>query len=115
MRNQNARGTDSAVWEFRNRQMTLNLDYGMYSNDLEFYAGQPEYHTEWVRIDGKRAKIATLRMNDADSWDKDRKYVAAVYFPEVNGRATKLTFWADCIYPATRDSAKNIFLSIRFK
>jgi len=36
-------------------------------------------------------------------------------FPEAVGPRTKLTFWVDCVDVPTRDSAKNIFLSIRFK
>jgi hypothetical protein len=117
MRNQNLRGIDSAVWQFRNRNMTLNLDYGMYSDDLEPYGGETESerHAEWVRIDGKSAKIVTLRKNSAIPGDEDRKYSAAVYFPDANGPKTKLTFSADCVDAATRDSAKNILVSIRFK
>jgi hypothetical protein len=116
-RNQNVRGIDSVVWQFRNRNMTLNLDYGMYSNDLEPYGDETETerHTEWVRIDGKSAKIVTLRKDSTNPGDKDPKYVAGVYFPEANGPKTKLTFWVDCVDVPTRDSAKNIFLSIRFK
>jgi hypothetical protein len=39
-------------------------------------------------VDDKKAKSATLRMND-----KDGSYVAAVYFPDVSGGGvTKLTF-----------------------
>jgi len=119
MKNRNVRGIDSAVWEFRNHSMTLNLDYGMYSNDLKSYVDQPEYRAEWLGIDGKKAVIATLRMRDKDmaaSPEKDRKYIAAVYFPDVNsGEKTKLTFWASCVDSATQESAKRIFLSIKFK
>src|SRR5262245_23465567 len=64
LEDQKARGIDSAVWEFRNHAMSLSIDYGMYSNDLEFYKDQPDYHAEWLRIDGKKAKVATLRMSD---------------------------------------------------
>jgi hypothetical protein len=108
MKNQNVRGIDSAVWEFRNRRMTVNLDYGMYSDDLEFHKDQPEYRTEWLRIDGKKAKVATLRMSN--------NYIAAIYFPEVSdGGGTKLTFWASCVDSAMQESAKKIFLSIKFR
>lgn len=114
IRNQKVRGIDSAVWQFRNRNMTLNLDYGMYSDNLESYKDESEYHAEWVRIDGKSAKVVTLR-NSTDASNKNRKYAAGVYFPEVSGPTTKLTVWAECVDVATRDSAKNIFFSIRFK
>ena len=115
MRNKNAGGTDSAFWEFRNRAMTLRVDYGMYSDNLESYSDRAEYHGEWIRIDGKNAKVVTLRTNDAEGPDKDRKYATAVYFPQTVGSATKLIIWAHCVDVATRDSARKIFLSIRFK
>lgn len=119
LKNQKVRGIDSTVWKFRNREMTLDLDYGRYSNDLQFYADQPDYHTEWLRIDGKKAKIASWRMSDAylaDCPKKGRGYVAAVYFPDLGGSGTtKLTFWASCIDSATRDSARKVFLSVRFR
>ena len=112
MKNQNVRGIDSAVWQFRNSSMTLDLDYGMYSNDLKSYADQPEYQAWWILIDGKEAKVATLRMDD----DRGRKYVAAVHFPDVSGRGgTRLTAWARCRDRATQQSAKNIFLSIKLQ
>ena len=119
MKNQNVRGIDSAVWEFRNRALNLNIDYGMYSNDLKSYENQPEYKAEWLYIDGKKAKVATFRMSDEDTAGsplKDLKYVSAVYFPDVGGGGdTKLTFWANCISPAAQGSARTIFLSLKFK
>ena len=114
LRDQKVRGIDSSVWEFRNRTMTLRLDYGMYSDSLESYSNQADYQIEWVRIDEKPAKIVTLRLNAGVGRDKGRTYAAAVYFPGASGE-TKLSFLACCIDAATRDSAKKVFLSIRFK
>jgi hypothetical protein len=116
MKDQHARGIDSAVWRFRNRSITLDLDFGLYSNDLTFYSDQPEYRAEWTEIGGKKARIATLRMRDeslANSLEKDRNYVATVYFPDVHG--ARLTFWANCVDAAAQESAKKIFLTIKFK
>jgi hypothetical protein len=112
MKHQQVQGIDSAVWEFRNQEMTLSLDYGRYSNDLQYYSNQPEYHAEWLRIAGRKAKLATFRLGDesiADSREKDREFVAAVYFPEVSGSGeTKLTFWPNTVDVATQESAKKI-------
>jgi hypothetical protein len=118
LKNQNVHGIDSAVWEFRTSSMTLNIDYGMYSNDLKFYEDQPEYQAKWYLIGGKSAKVATLRLSDeyaADHLHKDQKYVAAVYFPDVASSGTKLTFWAECVDTTTQESAKKILQSIKFK
>jgi hypothetical protein len=112
MKNQNVRGIDSAVWQFRNSSMTLDLDYGMHSNNLKSHADQPEYQEEWFLIDGKQAKVATLRMDD----NRGRKYVAAVHFPDVSGGGgTRLTAFASCRDRATQQSAKSIFLSIKWQ
>lgn len=61
MKERDVRGIDSEVREYRNRNMRLGIDYGMYSNDLKSYAARPEYKSESVSIDGEKAKVATYR------------------------------------------------------
>jgi len=108
---------DSEVWHAEYSTMRLACDYGEYSTDLHAYANQPEYNAEWYLIGGKAAKVETLHItNRATDWlDKDRGYHASVYFPDVgNGRA-KLDCRADSMDSSVRETAKTVFLSIRFK
>jgi hypothetical protein len=118
MKDQKAQGIDSQVWSFRNSSMTFEIDFGRYSNDLEGYKKQPEYQANWVRINGRKAKLVTLRWSDEEidgETEKDRKYSAAVFFPAKIEGGSKLTFYVDCVDPAAQEAAKNILLSIKFK
>ena len=118
LKDQHARGIDSAVWYFRNDRMTLAFDYGWYSNDLKDSANEPQYREKWFIVDGKKAKVATLRMNEqslGNSSEKDRPYITAVYFPVVRRGGVKLSVWAYCIDSNTQEEAKTVLLSIKFK
>jgi len=72
-----------------------------------------------VSIGGKKAKLVTSRLTDEYLRTRPEprlKHVAAVYFPEVPGdKNSTLTGWANCADPATQESAKKMFLSIKFK
>ena len=109
---------DSEIWRSGNNNCSLVSDYGDYSSDLHLYANQPEYHAEWLRIGGESAQVETMRVGDvnAPDWvEKDRRYLAAVFFPKIgNGRA-KLSMHARCVDLAAQESAKQIFFSISFK
>lgn len=110
-------GTDSEIWRAENTEMEFVCDYGAYSNDLQAYANQPEYLSEWFRLGDESAHMETMNMSEAVAhWDRrDRRYVASVYFPHApNGRA-KLTCTAYCVNSAVQETARQMLLSIRFK
>jgi len=108
---------DSEVWHAEYSTMRLACDYGQYSTDLHGYSTQPEYQTEWFLVGGKAAKIETVHISDraAELLDKDRPYHASIYFPDVaNGRA-RLNCDVHGVNATALETAKTIFLSIRFK
>lgn len=110
-------GIDSAVWSFRNENIRLELDYGVYSNDLQIYGDKPEYHESWVVIHGKKAKLCTFRLSDSSATPATEKkpFIAAVYFPDTGSPSQKLTLWASTDSPAAQEKAKLILNSVRFK
>ena len=77
------RSLDSSAWMYSNEKITLDVQYGLYPDDLKSYADQPGYQTSPVEIDGLQATYVTFRLNGASaSRYKGRgQYVAAVYFP----------------------------------
>jgi hypothetical protein len=107
MKERDVRGIDSEVWEYRSREMRLAIDYGMYSIDQKSYAEQPGYKSEWVSIDGQRAKVATFRSG--------KYFVAAAYFSGLWNSDTKLGFSVESKSAAGQELSKKIFQSIRFR
>lgn len=115
---QDVKGTDSSVWEYRGHDMILQIDLGRYSNNLQSYSEQSEYSEELTEIDGKAAKICTFEVGKNSSLNNKQKcqHIAAVHFPEIdNDFNTKLTFMVYCENADCRDIAKDIFYSIKFK
>ena len=56
MKEVKVQGIDSFVKKYENAAMTVSLNYGAFSDPLE-YASMPGYGEEWVKIDGKEAKM----------------------------------------------------------
>lgn len=110
MKERKVKGVDSLVWEYRDGESRLAIDYGMHSNDLRAMAGTPGARAEWVSIDGRRANVVTSRSG--------KSYVAAVHFPDLGGDAasgrTKLTLSMESASPDGLADAQKIFHSIRF-
>ncbi len=119
MRDEEVKGIDSAVWQYRSGGMMLMIDYGMYSNSIESYKGQPDYREEWFLIGGRRAKICTFQLDESHmNTEEDRNFpfISAAYFPEVGeGSAAKLSMWVSANGAVEQESAKKIFQSVEFK
>jgi hypothetical protein len=112
------RSLDSSAWMYSNEKITLDVQYGLYPDDLKFYSDQPGYQKSPIEIDGFKATHVTFRLDEASaSHYKGRgKYVAAVYFPDLaNEFGRELTVWANCEGPTEQQLAKEIFTSIKFK
>jgi hypothetical protein len=119
MRDEEVKGIDSAVWQYRNDGMILTIDYGMYSNSLESYKSQPGHHEEWFLIGGKRAKICTFQLDESfmnTAEDRDFSFISAAYFPEVReSSVAKLSIWVNAKGTGEQEAAKKIFQSVEFK
>ena len=86
MQKQDTPGIDSYVEEYRNTNMKVSFDYGIYSDPLDGYSMEPEY-----------------------------KYCAGVHFPAVNEDGSKLTLMVEFNDEKDYETAKTIFRSIYFE
>jgi len=113
MQPQNVHGIDSYVGEYRNKNLRVTFDYGLYSNSLDALASQPEYKEFNRVIGGRKAKIVYYRATDAAA---EYKYYAAVYFPAApSNRASNLNLSAEFNDKNEWETAQTIFESIRFR
>jgi hypothetical protein len=118
MKERKVRGTDSEIWEFRSKGITLSIDYGVFSPECASL-DRPEYREERVVVDGRAAKVCAYRRSDkydATYPEKDREYFTAINFPDVWGgdSGSRLTFDAACLDSSTQETAKRIFQTIKF-
>jgi hypothetical protein len=112
------RSYDSSVWRYADEKITLDVQYGLYPDNFEFYSTQPDFRKEAVTIDGLKAKQITFRMDEslASHYPGLGKYVAAIYFPDLsNGFPDEMSVWANCESTAEQQVVKEIFASIKFK
>ena len=104
-------GEDSYVDKYQSRTITLNFDYGKYSNPLEKPLGAHE-HQEWVEeINGRKAKIVTYKKSNTE-------FVISIHFAK-GGRPYKsgnmLSVFS--VYRSKNDYevVEKIYRSIAFK
>lgn len=109
---QHDKGIDSAVWSYTGKNLKLVVDLGQYSGKPKIYEKEPDYREEQIIIDGKEAVICFYRRTSVAQLDL--QYSAAVYFPKVNSRGGKLSFYVVGISPEEQEIAREIFLSIEF-
>lgn len=75
------RGEDSYVRKYQSRTITLNFDYGRYSNSLEKPVAAHEYQ-EWIEeINGRKAIIMTYKKSNTE-------FVISIHFAK-GGRPYK--------------------------
>jgi len=117
LKRESTTAVDSSVWVFSSDHIRLVIDFGPYSNNLEVYHTQPGFSEELVEIAGKKAKIASFRLDDrfANNAHRGLRFVAAAYFASSVSDSQKLTFWVNCNGSSEQQIAKTIFHSIRFK
>lgn len=110
-------GIDSEVWSFSCDGILLDIDWGLYSNDLNQYRNQPDYSEETTVISNRKAKLCQFRLDSssATSSNESLKFISCVYFPDTGIGMNKLVFWANCKGRGEQEIARTIFQSIQFK
>lgn len=103
-------GEDSYVRKYQSRTITLNFDYGKYSNSLEKPVGAHEYK-EWVEeINGRKAKIMTYKKSNTE-------FAISVHFA-IGGRPYKsgnmLNMFSVCRSKNDYEVVERIYRSIAF-
>ncbi len=111
LKQREAAGIDSAIWRYADNNLDLLIDLGTYSAKPLMMRDKPEYREERTRIDGKKATMVFFRSSDSKP---KRPYVAAAYFPSIDGADSKLALYATCASPDQQKVAREIFLSIDF-
>jgi hypothetical protein len=111
MKNQNARGIDSCVAEFKSSKMRLAIDYGAYSGSYMSDGSNLDFKEEVAEIDGKKAQLVTFK----DARER-RDFVAGLYvlIHEETGRKISLNMTITVRSAEDLETAKRVFRSIRF-
>jgi hypothetical protein len=117
MKERPVHGIDLSVWKYSNEKITLDVQYGLYPDDLKSYSEQPDYQQAAIKINGFEAIQVTFRLDEslAAHFSGLGRHVAAVHFPNLaNGYGTQVTMWANCASAAEQQVAKDIFSTIEF-
>ena len=112
MQKQDTHGIDSYVEEYRNNNMRVSFDYGIYSDPLDGYSMEPEYKEIKEVISGREAKIVYFKPT---SFASEYKYYAGVHFPSVEEGGINLTMEVEFNDEKDWGTAKTIFGSIYFE
>jgi hypothetical protein len=112
MPKQDTHGIDSHVEEYRNKNMRVSFDYGIYSDPLDGYSMEPEYKEIKEVISGREVKIVYFKPT---SFASEYKYFAGVHFPYVEESGIKLTMIAEFNDEKDWEIAQTIFRWIYFE
>ena len=112
MQKQDIYGIDSYVEEYRNKNMRVYFDYGIYSDPLDGYSMELEYKEIKEVISGREAKIVLFK---ATSFVSEYTYFAGVHFAAVKEDGSKLTMMVEFNDEKDHETAKIIFRSIYFE
>lgn len=103
-------GEDSYAGKYQSRTITLEFDYGLYSNSLSKPDGAHELIERSEVIHGHKAKIVTYTKSNTE-------FVIAIHFPQ-GGRPYKsgngLTIISICRSKADYEVVQKIYSSIKF-
>ena len=113
LKNQNVRGIDSCVAEFRSGKMRLAIDYGSYSGAYRNDGTTLDFKEEFVEIDGKRAQLVTFR--DARGGLRFGAGLYVLINESREGMKTALNMMVQVKRAEDLETAKRIFRSIRFE
>lgn len=114
LKNQNVKGIDSCVAEFKNGKMRIAIDYGLYSGTFKNDSTTVDFKEEWREIDGKKAQLATFKYTRARD---RRKFAAGLYvliYEAQDGMKTSLNMTISVKDEKNLETAKQIFQSLRF-
>ena len=129
MEDKKARGIDSAVWHFEDKEMEIYIDSGMYTNDFQDLRESYEVKEEKVKIDGKNVKffIWDENKNISETYEvnKDgsikphevfeKRFSIGVYFQEGKSRYSGTNFVITTKTLEGQETAKKVLQSIKFK
>ena len=124
--------------QFENDEITLNVEYGDYTADINFHFQDYEGQKEQVIIDGEKTDIVSYDINkpinsskkaankdgNVDSSTKfeesEKNYIVGVNFPYKNkvilpGDRLTVSLIASCKTLEAQETAKTILKSIKFK
>ena len=104
-------GIDSFVGEYKGESISLDFDYGHWSNRLDDEE-EPNFIANEERIGGKKARVVSY---DAPNSIHTYDYAIAVHFREVNENDNRLTVYATCKTANDRETARTIFRTIKFR
>jgi len=104
-------GIDSFVGEYNGDSISLNFDYGHYSDPLD-YKERTNYIAHDERIDDKKARVVSY---DNPGSGHPFDYAIGIHFPEVNGKDIRLTVYATCKTTNDYETARTVFRTIKFR
>lgn len=107
------KGKDSAIWKYKNQDLELTIDLGLYSAKPVEDKNEDNYVEKSAVIDKKKATIVSFKFSNSES--KEFNYITAVYFPKIDSGETKLSLIAHSKTPEKQEIAEKIFRSIKFK
>lgn len=104
------RGIDSFVERYTDGRMTIEFDYGSWSNNFNSWDDSTKF--ELLKIDGRDAKIGTAEQ----SFGRKNTFSTQVYFASVypGKDGPRLSMFASCADKTDIETAHQIFKRIRF-
>jgi len=134
MKKNDVQGIDSFVMQFESNEITLDIEYGMYSTDLSYGSQHYESQKEVIEIDGEKTVIVSLDYNkpilsssgvvNAARPTKvekvEKNHVVGINLPHKNEvisleDSPAISFIAKSKTLEAQETAKTIFYSIKFK
>ncbi|MEO8673393.1 MAG: hypothetical protein ABI411_18920 [Tahibacter sp.] len=103
-------GTDSVVRRFNGEGIALSLDYGWYSDPLN-YSDHPGFVENTETINGWRARMVSF---DGPATPASSDRVVAVHFSDTGRDRVTLTVYVTCQSDTACDLARRIFRTVDF-
>jgi hypothetical protein len=106
-----AQGIDSSIGVWKGEDVTIRVDYGLFSDPLTSYSGRPNYEHLAEEIDGRAASIIGFDQSDGNRF-------VAVHFYDLaergHAKLRKLTMVVEASQKVGRELSLEIIRSIRF-
>lgn len=112
LKNQNARGIDSCVAEYKSSKLRIAIDYGWYGGSYRNDSGAIDFKEEIIEIDGRKAQLVTFKNARGK-----QAYVAGLYVlihQSQDGTKVSLNMTINAKTAEDSETAKQIFRSLRF-
>lgn len=109
-----SQGLDSFVGAFTNQKFRIDFDYGLYSDPLTNYSGQPDYKIQELQIDNRKARIISY----SDPTNTQYPYFIGVHFYDLGKTmlgTTKLTVFSRLKDKKDYPTLEKIYRSIKFR